>query len=138
MSTEYAVPDVTKSSLVVSIPPPAVPPPFHPNIYGDEAPPPPLPPHPYGTFPNIQVRVPHIQVRVPQYTGLCTQPNIQVRVPNIQVCVPNPTYRNSTFPNIQVRGQFVVVRQWSANRKPAVYGLVHIWPVSLIKMILIL
>ena len=55
MSTEYAVPDVTKSSLsgIVNIPPPTVP--FHPNIYNDDAPPPPLPPHPYGTFPNIQV-----------------------------------------------------------------------------------
>ena len=56
MSVEYAVPDVTKSSLsgIVNIPPPTVP--YHPNIYNEDAPPPPLPPHPYGTFPNIQVK----------------------------------------------------------------------------------
>ncbi len=62
LSTEYAVPDVTKSSLAVAVPPPPTVP-FHPNIYGEDAPPPPLPPHPYGTFPNIQVllgRVVHL------------------------------------------------------------------------------
>lgn len=61
-SREYAVPDLTKSSLIVNVPPSKTPS-FQPNIYREETPPPPpLPPHPralYGSsdiinFPNIQ------------------------------------------------------------------------------------